>query len=107
MDLDDSDVEDSSDEPAPAVQVNSAVIDRLMARREPDFQAYIPPPDSSKALVLFKPVIPPGLGSNDAGVKVSEEPASRFYDGVTQDPIIEDCDVDVIPIDEDDAMDIE
>ena len=63
VDLDDSDAEETI-EPQPPMHVNSALLDRLRSRREPDLPAA---PDSSNALVLYRPVVPAELRSFDRG----------------------------------------
>lgn len=108
--MDDSDVDEPTDEPA--VQVNSALLDRLRSRREPDFQADLAPSDSSKALVLFKPVLPPppentSKVEEESQVTEIESSSSSVDDQSMQDDELTDIIVDVVPIDDDDAMEVE
>ena len=97
----------------PAVQVNSALLDRLRSRREPDFQADLSPSDSSKALVLFKPVLPPlstQSSNGEEAPQVTEVASSTSSedDQNMQEDTLHDVIVDNVPYnDEDDAMEIE
>lgn len=101
VDLDDSDVEDSPDEQS-SVRVNSALMDRIRSRLEPDFQANIPPPDRSNALVLFKPV----LTIDTRGDKAEDTPSRSPNQSMVED-VVGDVNVDDILTEDDDAMDIE
>lgn len=108
VDLDDSDTDEPADEPA--VQVNGALLDRLRSRREPDFQEGLTSPDSSKALVLFKPVLPLPLPECAGKVEESSEvtePSLGTDDQNMQAENLENGILDEITLDDDDAMEVE
>lgn len=92
VDLEDSDEEDSYE--APSIHVNSVLIEQLRSRA-PNLQN---PQDSSKALVLFRPVQPVDTRSSEksegsfGGVPTNREEEGSFVDEMSLD---------------DDAMDIE
>ncbi|PSS37885.1 hypothetical protein PHLCEN_2v353 [Hermanssonia centrifuga] len=99
-DLDDSDAEDSPDDPF-GLSVNSALMDRIKSGSAP--LAPLPIPDSSKALVLFRPLAVP-----DSSRMALDNKARREKDqtDIVED-IVEDIFVDPPLVDDDDAMDIE
>ncbi len=99
-DLDDSDVEDSPDDPF-GLAVNSVLMDRIKSASAPP--APLPVPDSNKALVLFRPLAVP-----DSSRMAPDNKARREKDqtDIVED-IVEDIFVDPPLVDDDDAMDIE
>lgn len=104
--MDDSDVEEPADEPA--VRVNGALLDRLRLHR--DFQADLTPPDSSKAIVLFKPVLPPPMIGNMSGVEEAPQVTELSTDDQNMRNISDDIIVKEVPLYDDyddDAMEIE
>ncbi|EKM54357.1 uncharacterized protein PHACADRAFT_258163 [Phanerochaete carnosa HHB-10118-sp] len=106
VDLDDYDVDEPADEPS--VRVNGALLDRLRLHREPDFQADLAPPDSSKALVLFKPLSPPLTMGNMGRVEVPRVTLSMNDQSVRN--MSDDVIVNEVPLYDDyddDAMEIE
>ncbi|GJE94882.1 hypothetical protein PsYK624_110580 [Phanerochaete sordida] len=110
VDLDDSDTDEPTDEPA--VQVNAALLDRLRSHREPDFQADLAPPDPSKALVLFKPVLPPPLVESMTKAENAPqvtEPMQSADEESMQSESLDDVIVKEVPLydNDDDAMEIE
>jgi hypothetical protein len=104
VDLDDSDAEDTS-EPS-SVQVNSALLECLRSRYEPDFQTTS---QASNALVLYRPVLPLAADQHIEDCRRElEEPTVESAGLDSVERIVEDdVLIDDVPPPEDDAMEIE
>lgn len=105
VDLDDSESEDEAEEAEQALRVNAALMARLMSRRGP-----LPPEptDASKALVLFKPVVPPlpdGAGDAEEGRQETQANSGMGESSGSID--FTDYSRQTQPVVEDDPMDIE
>ncbi len=110
VDLDDSDVEDSTDDSSPQITVNSALLRQISGKSEPLLTSQ-KDNGSSMALVLFKPLPIP---TREVQEEDSDgQPPNTRFDTSEGGPI--DVDVDLVDtaetessaMDVDDAMDIE